>query len=113
MARSPFYPRADRTSQWFSTRTSPMLLRNKLICWHCTEMGVPGEPWPAYINNGQRGGSAPHFTVKPDRGNKRLLWRQHYRADEPARARGDAPGARGAHQDGAAEGGHGGGAGGR
>jgi len=86
MARSPFYPRADRTSQWFSTRTSPMLLRNKLICWHCTEMGVPGEPWPAYIYNGQRGGSAPHFTVKPDRANKRLLWRQHYRADEPARA---------------------------
>jgi hypothetical protein len=40
----------------------------------------------AYIYNGQRGGSAPHFTVKPDRAHKKLLWRQHWRADESAKA---------------------------
>lgn len=89
--KSPYYPPADRTSQWFSaghaTRSS-----NRGIVWHTTEMGVPGEPWPAYIYNGQRGGSAPHFTVKPDRANKKLLWRQHWRADESAKALAHPPG---------------------
>lgn len=86
MTRAPFYPPADRTSQWFSTATGPQRTTNRLVLWHTTEMGVPGEPWPAYIYDGQRGGSAPHWTVKPDRANRRLLWRQHWRADESARA---------------------------
>jgi hypothetical protein len=84
--KSPFYPPADRTSQWFSKLTSASRTSNRLVLWHCTEMGVPGEPWPTYTYQGLVGGSAPHFTVKPDRANKRLLWRQHWRADESCRA---------------------------
>lgn len=86
MTRSPFYAKADRHAQWFSTATGPQRATNRLVCWHTTEMGVPGEPWPRYLYNGQVGGSAPHFTVKPDRANRRLLWRQHYRADESSKA---------------------------
>jgi hypothetical protein len=86
MTKAPFLPWADRRSQWFSTRSSPLLRSNRLVCMHTTEMGVPGEPWPAYTYRGQVGGSAPHWTVKPDRERRRLMWRQHWRADEPARA---------------------------
>lgn len=86
MPQEAFYPPADRATQWFSTRTSPARTSNRLVLWHCTEMGVPGEPWPTYTYDGHPGGSAPHWTVKPDRANKRLLWRQHWRADESAKA---------------------------
>lgn len=86
MARSPFYPPADRRTQWFSSRTSPARTSNRIVCWHTTEMGVPGEPWPTYTHGGQRGGSAPHWTVKPDRAARRLSWRQHWRADESSRS---------------------------
>jgi hypothetical protein len=92
LTRAPFYPAADRTTQWFSTATSPQRATNRLVLWHTTEMGVPGEPWPAYVYNGQRGGSAPHWTVKPNRAERRLMWRQHWRADESARALANKPG---------------------
>jgi hypothetical protein len=81
VTHSPYFPPANRTAQWFSsgrgTRTS-----NRIVCWHTTEC----EGWPAYTYNGMRGGSAPHWTCQPDTAKRRLIWRQHWRADESARA---------------------------
>jgi hypothetical protein len=58
---SPYYPPADRTSEWFSaghgTRSS-----NRGIVWHTTEMGVAGEPWPRTSTTGS--GAAPHRTSR-------------------------------------------------
>lgn len=89
MTRSPFYPLADRSAQWFSTATGPARSSNRAVVWHTTEAG---DGWPSYTYDGQRGGSAPHFTCKADTVDRKLVWRQHWRLDESARALVNAPG---------------------
>lgn len=79
MARSPFYPPASRTAQWFADDYPGDSWGDadlEKCVWHTTET----TGWPGYGG----GKSAPTFTVRMVDG--RLQWRQHFPVTMSARA---------------------------
>lgn len=75
MTGALYYPRADRTTQWFGDKypgaTMPVLEKQ---VWHTTET----TGWPGYDG----GAKAPTWTYH--KGLRK--WRQHFRANQSARA---------------------------
>ena len=74
MARALYYPKANRTAQWFAKRYVGSTIDADKVVWHTTETGS----WPAYSG----GASAPHWTYHADIHQ----WRQHFPANRSARA---------------------------
>ncbi|PSK93026.1 hypothetical protein CLV30_13153 [Haloactinopolyspora alba] len=72
MARAIYYPKADRTAQWFG-QGNATITPNKGL-WHTTETGS----WPGYSG----GASAPQLTYDP----RKREWRQHFPLNRSARA---------------------------
>jgi len=88
------YPGANRTAQWFyRTVGGANMGPVEKVVWHTTE----GYGWPSY-DGGQK---APHYTVLPDFGSERMLWRQHFPDDVNSRAMRNEPGGVQTNLDGA------------
>jgi hypothetical protein len=85
LSRTQLYPDANHTAQWFSNAFDSVEFSFlRAVVLHTTETAG----WPGYGG----GGSAPTLTALPDVANKRLIWRQHFRLGESARALVNAPG---------------------
>lgn len=79
MTRAIYYPKANRTAQWFSNDWASVIFSSvRAVVLHTTETSG----WPGYDG----GGSAPNLTAYPDPINKRLLWRHHFGLNESSRA---------------------------
>jgi hypothetical protein len=88
------YPAASRTAQWFyDTVGGANMGAVEKVVWHTTET----TGWPAYDG----GKKAPHYTVRPDFGAQRMLWRQHFPDHVNARAMRNEPGGVQTNLDGA------------
>lgn len=82
MAKSSFYPPADKTSQWWEKDFDRgYFTKIEKILLHCTQT----KDWPTYNKQGKNGDSAPTLTYKP----ATREWRQHNYLDTSARALGD------------------------
>lgn len=79
MAKARFYPKANRTAQYYGEGNYRMPGVSKLL-WHTTE--TPGG-WPGYSG----GASAPTLTYDP----WKHQWRQHFPIDGSSRALIDSP----------------------
>lgn len=77
MSGAPFYPPADRTTQWFGGQYpgTVMSMSHPKLLLHTTE--TPGG-WPAYA----AGSVAPTLTYEP----WAHQWRAHFKANQSARA---------------------------
>lgn len=74
MARAIYYPKANRTAQWYGGNYRGSDITPNVMVWHTTEV----HGWPSY----GRGASMPHLTYDP----VKHQWRQHMRLDRSARA---------------------------
>lgn len=78
-----YYPGANRTAYWYEDNFGGTAMEVNVAGLHTTE----GTSVPTYADSrGNRGASAPNFTVLPDFKGKRLNWYQHYRVDISSRA---------------------------
>lgn len=77
MAKSRYYPKANRTAQWFGNGNYTMSTVSKLL-WHTTETAGG---WPGYGG----GANAPTLTYDP----WKHQWRQHFPLNGSARALSD------------------------
>jgi hypothetical protein len=88
------YPAASRTAQWFYDTVGGANMGSvEKVVWHTTET----TGWPGYDG----GKKAPHYTVRPDFGSRRMLWRQHFPDHVNARAMRNEPGGVQTNLDGA------------
>ncbi|WP_116949205.1 hypothetical protein [Jiangella endophytica] len=80
MANALYYPRANRTAQWFGNAYTGSLVDPDKVVWHTTETGG----WPGYGG----GASAPTLTYHA------LIhqWRQHFPCNRSSRALRNEPG---------------------
>ena len=69
---------ADTTTQNWSAKYPGVPIDPVCVVLHTTETAS----WPSY----SAGGSAPHFTGKPNPATKRIEWRQHYDTARSSRA---------------------------
>ena len=82
MAKSSFYPKANRTAQWWEKEFQRgYFTKIEKILLHTTETAS----WPSYNQSGKNGDAAPTLTYKP----ATREWRQHNYLDTSARALGD------------------------
>lgn len=75
-----YYPKADRTSQWFAGTFPGTLMSDPLekLLWHTTE----GSNWPSYERNGVKGSVAPQVTYHA----RAHAFHQHFPINRSARA---------------------------
>ena len=78
MPGAAYYPKANRDVQNFAGRYGGSRITPNVLVLHTTESGT----WPSYSS----GSVAPTLTAYPDRGAKRLVWRQHFPLTMSARA---------------------------
>lgn len=72
------YPKANQRVQNFAGRYGGSRITPNVTVLHTTETGT----WPSYSG----GATAPTLTARPDRGKRRLQWRQHFPLTMSARA---------------------------